>query len=325
VRISVIIPTRDRPVLFAEALASVIRQTHDDVEIIVVNDGSHADHDAAYAETLASARDQRGDRFISITLPRRANGHGPSYALNTGAAQATGDYLSFLDDDDSWTTPDHLARADAALAATSADLYMSNQAACMLGQERPDKLWLGALAPRLSAEGRVPDAHGNFAVSVADLIATPGFAHLNTIIVRRALFDHIGGLDETIRWEGDRDFYLRLIDAAGVMIHNPREIARHNIPDPAKTANMTTAISDTQKRLSQLRVVDKAATLAQHPLIRAHGRTHRGHVLAKIAANLAAAGDHKGAAAYARSAFGARPSLGGWLTALRLTTRSLMR
>ena len=324
-RFSVIIPTRDRPLLFAAALASVTMQSDAEIEIIIVNDGSHPDYDAAYAEVLTNTRAQRSGRLITITLPRRANGHGPSYALNTGAAQATGDYLAFLDDDDSWTAPDHLARAAEALAATPADLYMSNQLAFLLGKEVPEKLWLGALAPRLASEGRKPDALGNFTVNVADLIATLGFAHLNTIVVRRALFDTVGGLDETIRWEGDRDFYLRLIDAAGVILHNPRAVARHNIPDPAKNANMTTAISDTQKRLSQLRVVDKAATLAQHPLIRAHGRAHRGYVLAKIAANLATAGDHKGAAAYARSAFGARPSLGGWLTAMRLTARSLMR
>ncbi len=325
VRFSIIIPTRDRPRLFAEALASVLAQTCADYEVIIVNDGSHAQHDAAYDASIEAARARIGSRLTVITLPRRANGHGPSYALNTGVAQATGDYLAFLDDDDVWTAPDHLVRAHEALDATEADLYLSNQAAFLLGEECSEPLWLATLAPRLIASGRTPDNGGNFTVGVADLMHTPGFAHLNTIIVRREFFERIDGLDETIRWEGDRDFYLRLIDAGGVMLHNPLHIAQHNIPDPTKTANMTTAISDTQKRLSQLRVVDKAATGAQHPMIRAHGREHRGYVLAKIAANLAAAGDQKGAAAYARGAFGARPSLGGWLTALRLNARSLMR
>lgn len=322
---SVIIPTRDRPMLFVAALASAMIQADADVEIIVVDDGSRSEHEAAYAEALAGARAQFGDRLIVITLERRANGHGPSYALNAGAAQATGEYLAFLDDDDVWTETDHLARAEVALGATNADLYLSNQRAFLLGEEVHEKLWLETLAPRLTNDGRIADANGNFHVSVADLIVTSGFAHLNTIVVRRALFDSVGGLDDTIRWEGDRDFYLRLIDAADLMLHNPRAIARHNIPDPAKNANMTTAVSDTQKRLSQLRVVDKAATSARHPLIRRHGREHRGYVLAKIAANLAAAGDHNGAAAYARSAFAARPSIGAWLIAMRFTVSSLVR
>jgi glycosyltransferase involved in cell wall biosynthesis len=322
VRFSIIIPTRDRPALFGEALASVIAQNYTNFEIIVVNDGSLPDNAAANARIIAGAREQPGTRLRDFSLIRRPNGHGPSYALNYGVSQAVGDYVGFLDDDDAWIEHDHLARADAALAE-NADVYMSNQRAFILGEEISEKLWLGSLAPRLLAEGRTPDAHGNFAVSAEDLISTPGFCHLNGLIVRRSFFETIDGLDETIRWEGDRDLFLRLIDAGGTMLHNPREIARHNIPDPGKTANMTTAISDTQKRLSQLRVVDKAATLAKHPLIRAHGRQHRGFVCQKIAENLEASGDMRGAAAYARSAFGSRPSIGGWLTAMRYSAIAL--
>ncbi len=323
-KFSVILPTRDRPALFAEALASVCAQESDDFEVIIVNDGSHPDHDAAYIDVLANARQTLGARLHSLALVRRPNGHGPSYALNYGVAHAQGDYVAFLDDDDTWTVSDHLARAAAALHETPADLYLSNQAAFILGDAVAEKLWLSALAPRLHDERRMPDARGNFVVTIADLLKTPGFCHLNGLIVRRPFFESVGGLDETIRWEGDRDVFLRLIDAAGVMLHNPREIARHNIPDPAKTTNMTTAISGLQKRLSQLRVVDKAATLATHPGIRAHGRTHRAYGQAKIAEELTALGDHTGAAAYARAAFGGRPRLGTLFVALTASWRALI-
>ena len=242
-RFSIIIPTRDRPALFAKALASVSSQVLNLCEIIVVNDGSHADHDAEYEKILKTANAQMGARLKVFRLIRRPNGHGPSYALNFGVSQAVGTYVGFLDDDDVWLDTAHLARADAALKG-DADLYMSNQRAYSLGQEVSELLWLGTLAPRLVAEGRAPDVDGNIAVTVHDLMKTPGFCHLNTFIVRRALFERIGGLDETIRWEGDRDFYLRLVDAADVMLHNPCVSARHNIPDPARSTNMTTAITD---------------------------------------------------------------------------------
>ena len=315
-RFSIIIPTRDRPALFAQTLASVQSQAFNQLEIIVVNDGSHADHLPDYEAIVATAIAQMGARLRVFHLIRRPNGHGPSYALNFGVSQAVGDYVGFLDDDDVWLETNHLTRADAALIG-DADLYMSNQRAYSLGHEISEQLWLGSLAPRLAAEGRAPDVDGNFTVTVHDLMKTPGFCHLNAMIVRRKLFESIGGLDETIRWEGDRDLYLRLIDAALTMLHNPREIARHNIPDPAKSANMTTAITDLQKRLSQLRVVDKAATLAKNPVIRAHGREHRSHVMAKVAATLALEGDRRGARAYACSAFASRPSLGGLVALLR--------
>jgi hypothetical protein len=121
-------------------------------------------------------------------------------------------------------------------------------------------------------------------------------------------------MDEAIRWECDRDLFLRLVDRAGTMLHHPAFVARHNIPDPSGTANMTTAMPMLEKRLHQLRVVDKAALFARHPAIRAHGRQHRGYVLKKMADELAATGDAQGAAAQARLALGAGPSL-GWFGA----------
>jgi hypothetical protein len=130
--------------------------------------------------------------------------------------------------------------------------------------------------------------------------------------VRRTLWEAIGGMDEAIRWECDRDLFLRLVDRAGPMLHHPAFVARHNIPDPSKSANMTTAMPEVEKRLHQLRVVDKAALFARHKAIRAHGRRHRGFVLKKIAAELARQDDRRGAAVAARLALGAGPSL-GWL------------
>jgi glycosyltransferase involved in cell wall biosynthesis len=307
---SVILATRDRPLLFAEALAGVLAQEGADFEVLVVDDGSTADSRAAYAPVLEEASAKVGDRLKVIPLDRRPRGHGQSYSLNVGAAAAAGEYLAFLDDDDVWTDPGHLARAAAALHAhPQADLYMANQRACRGGAAVDEALWLAPLAASLK---RIPDPDGSVPVTVDDLLANPGFCHVNCLIVRRALWEAIGGMDEAIRWECDRDLFLRLIDRAGAMRHHPAFVARHNIPDPSKTANMTTAMPEVEKRLHQLRVVDKAALLARHPAIRAHGRRHRGFVLKKIATELARQDDRSGAAAAARLALGAGPSL-GWL------------
>jgi hypothetical protein len=133
---------------------------------------------------------------------------------------------------------------------------------------------------------------------------------MNCLIVRKGLFESIGGMDEGIRWECDRDLFLRLVDRAGVMLHNPAVVARHNVPDPAKTTNMTTAMPMLQKRLHQLRVVEKAALFSSQEAIRREGFRHRGFVLKKIADELAAAGDWPAAARYARTALGAGPTAG---------------
>ena len=122
---SVIIPTRNRPSLFATALASVLDQHFDAFEVIVVNDGSSEEHEPRYRELVRAA-----DRTVRLlSLVRTERGHGPGYALNFGAAHASGDYLCFLDDDDQWTDLEYLGRADAAIAVgmPPADLIFAKQ------------------------------------------------------------------------------------------------------------------------------------------------------------------------------------------------------
>jgi glycosyltransferase involved in cell wall biosynthesis len=323
---SILLATRDRPQLFGEALASVLAQSFEDFEIVVVDDGTAPENLEAYEGVLASAGARLGDRLRLERLVRRANGHGQSYSLNVAAALAGGDYLCILDDDDSWTDPGHLKRAHAAVTAQGEwpDLYMANQRAFLLGEPLPDDLWLARLAAQLQAAARTPGADGSYAVSVDELIAAPGFCHLNVLTVRRALWEQVGGMDEGIRWECDRDLFLRLIDAAeGPMLHHPATVSRHNVPDPSKQANMTTALPMLQKRLHQLRALDKAALFARHPAIRAHGRRERAWALKKIAMELAAAGEWKSAAYYARDGLGASPTPGWLLAAAWYNARAL--
>lgn len=304
-KFSVVLATRDRPGLFSEALDSVLSQTFDDFEIIVVNDGSSPDHESAYRQSFQSAAAKIGDRLKVHHLVRRPKGHGQSYSINFGVSHATGEYACFLDDDDVWTDNAHLARAAAAVdAAAHADLYMGNQRAYLRNELVPGPIWLDGLESELLSRGMRPDAFGCFHVSVDDLMRTSGFCHLNCFVVRRALFEDIGGMDEGIRWECDRDLFLRLIDRSDDMLFHPAFMSRHNVPDPAKTQNMTTAVSMLEKRLLQIRVLDKAALFASHSQIRAHARKHKGYALKKIAEELAAKKQWKSAAYFAREALG---------------------
>jgi glycosyltransferase involved in cell wall biosynthesis len=299
---SILLATRDRPALFGDALGSVLSQSFDDVEIIVVDDGSAADHDEAYRQMLAPARARVGDRLRHFRLVHRPSGHGQSYSLNFGAGHAKGNYLAILDDDDVWTDDDHLARAARSIGrAPGADLYMANQLAYRSGEATEHGLWLSGLARPLA--GRPADEDGTWRLTLADLLAVEGFCHLNCLIVRRDLWDGVKGMDEAIRWECDRDVYIRLIDAAaGPILHNPAVVSRHNVPDPARNANMTTSLGMAAKRLQQLRVADKAALFARNPAIRAAGRQHRNWTLQKLARELAAERDYPAAAHYARAA-----------------------
>ena len=81
---SVVMATRNRPALFGHALESVLGQSCQDIEVIVVNDGSAGEYQSAY-EAIIRAADPI--RVRCLPLSSRPQGHGGSFARNTGAAQ----------------------------------------------------------------------------------------------------------------------------------------------------------------------------------------------------------------------------------------------
>jgi len=91
-QVSVIIPTFERAPLVVRAIASALDQTMDELEVIVVDDGS-TDETAAVVGAL-------NDRRIRYFRHLRNRGGGD--ARNTGIDVARGAYIAFLDSDDSW-------------------------------------------------------------------------------------------------------------------------------------------------------------------------------------------------------------------------------
>ena len=96
-KVSVIIPTYNRPDRLRTALASVLAQEYRDFQIIVVNDG------ATPVEPVIAAFNGDG----RITLINHDRNRGLAASRNTGLRQATGTYVCYLDDDDRFL-PDHL-------------------------------------------------------------------------------------------------------------------------------------------------------------------------------------------------------------------------
>ena len=91
--VSVIIPTHNRVDLLPRAIDSVLNQTYNDIEIIVVSDGSTDGTDAFMQRYEASKR----IKYINYSPARGGN-----YARNTGFNAAQGEFVAFLDDDDEW-------------------------------------------------------------------------------------------------------------------------------------------------------------------------------------------------------------------------------
>jgi glycosyltransferase involved in cell wall biosynthesis len=294
-RITVLIATYNRADLVGEAVESVLAQTRPADEIIVIDDGS-TDGTAA---RLAAFEGR-------IRVIAKANG-GVSSARNAGLAAATGDWVTFLDDDDVWT-PGRLAilERDAKGAAPEIAAHLANVRYVGEGYVYDVMEMYRLEAPKGSAR-RVEDI---FATAARGL-------QMNGLAVRRAVIAEIGGFDESLSTHEDKLF-------SGLLAHGrPWLVTGDLVSDVRRVdAQSLTELSgrDMGRRLANM--------LAVNDRLLALGVTGRGRrllmgtrhfLLMRQAALLLGAGE--GGAARARLLEAARchPSrLKGWLKVLPL-------
>jgi glycosyltransferase involved in cell wall biosynthesis len=186
VRVSVVIPTYNRARDLRRALASVLSQSFQDYEILIID--NHSDDDTA--QVVESFHDARL-RLLSV------HNHGViAVSRNHGLAHAAGEYVAFLDSDD-WWLPAKLERCVRALDAGADvvyhDLYLARSAS---QRPRLRRAYTWQLRPPV----------------LADLLER-GNALVNSgVIVRRSVLEAAGGQSEDPRiasWE-DFECWLRL-------------------------------------------------------------------------------------------------------------------
>ncbi|MCC3411328.1 MULTISPECIES: glycosyltransferase [unclassified Microcoleus] len=95
--VSVIIPTKDRPEMLEIAVKSVLNQTHENLQIIVINDGG----------VDIQTRLDKLNSESNITYLNHSQNQERSAARNTGIRAARGEYIAYLDDDDMYY-PNHI-------------------------------------------------------------------------------------------------------------------------------------------------------------------------------------------------------------------------
>lgn len=199
-KVSVIIPTYRRAVLLKDALHSVLGQTFQDFEVIVVDDFSD-DH----GETRRVVESFKDERLIFLPL---SNNRGPAAARNAALSLCTGEYLSFLDSDD-LMTPRKLEEqvlildSDPGIAMVYSDEYLLDKAgnisSCTVHSNRIPPLPSGAIARDFFQES---------------FIATM------TVTLRRLVFDEMSGFDENLIWNEDDDLWFRIMLKYKVVFSN---------------------------------------------------------------------------------------------------------
>lgn len=302
-------------------LARIRSQGFAAFEVIVVDDGSSSATRATYAE-LWKTLDSRFT-LVQLGCPD-APGVGPSVARNTGIEAASGDIVTFCDDDDFWTSDAHLAMMMEVFDADPlVDLYIANQSAVRAqgSVERDD--WLPDLMAMVAGKTR-SHARG-YTLTLDELVRGGGFAQLNILAVRKATALAVGGFWTRTSYEEDRDFFWRAADAARAVFFNPERIAQHNVPDPARQDNLSRSFSRDERWMISALVSQHIAMNVASPAIRALCQAYEGDILRRLSQSLSGEGKHALGLLYARRALAARVSLKWALYTMALGWRQLMR
>jgi glycosyltransferase involved in cell wall biosynthesis len=219
--VSVIVPAFNAERFLPEAVASVLGQTFEDLELLIVNDGS-SDGTLALAERSAE-EDER------VHVLDRPNG-GPSAARNAGIAAARGQLVCFLDADDV-LLPDKLERQVAFLRTfPSCDLVYSD---FYLGDESLSPILLRSLAPP--------------AVPMNELFSYSCWFAPMSPLVRAACVARAGPFDEGLRSSEDWDFWIR-VSRCGKLGYLPGPVGVYRL-HATQAHHDVARIRDTSERL----------------------------------------------------------------------------
>lgn len=177
--VSVIIPAYNRASSIERAIFSVLVQTVDDLEVVVVDDGSN--------DTTAQVVEETVKRDSRVRLVTHKFNQGAQAARNTGMRAARGQWVGFLDSDDTWM-PNSLELRLAAARSRNVEVVHSPGFVLRFGGGERDKFEVAPLSGNVYRE----------------LLRAPSPLFPALLVSTRAL-RAIGGLDEAIvayqEWE----------------------------------------------------------------------------------------------------------------------------
>jgi glycosyltransferase involved in cell wall biosynthesis len=207
--VGVVIPLHDKARHIERCLESVLRQSHDNLVVTVVDDGS-TDSSAERVERINDPR---------IRLLRTVN-RGPGAARNTGLRVTHTEWLAFLDADDQW------APTFIRTTLNAADRFPHSVAVFT------DIIRAVQPAARVRGTSGVIDDY--FRARMRRRISLSS----STVLVRRSVFASIGGFREDTRYAEDSEAWFRLVCEGPVYFVN-EALARIEMADPSTLTRTT--------------------------------------------------------------------------------------
>jgi glycosyltransferase involved in cell wall biosynthesis len=184
-QVSVVIPTQNRAAFLPTAIDSVLKQSFQDFELLVVDDAS--------TDGTAEVRDKFHD--VRIHWLRHDKPRGGAAARNTGIVHSRGEYIAFLDDDDEWYS-EKLARQMEVMLGSQPEV-----AAIYTGYVIIDR-------SNRSERGRmIPSQRGNLHNR---LLESNPIGGASSVLLKRSCLEQVGLFDETLPSFQDRDLWIRI-------------------------------------------------------------------------------------------------------------------
>lgn len=218
--VSVIIPTHNRAELLKRAINSVLRQTFEDFELIVVDDAS-SDNTPEVVESIKDGR---------IQYVRLEKNSGGPVARNTGIKGARGRFIALLDDDDEWL-PNRLELQIEKFESLEKDVGVVYGGFYYVSQDTGEII--GKRLPRYRGDVYTHLLKENF-------IGSP------TLLIRRECFKKAGLFDPELKSSQDWDMWLRIAKYYR-FDYVPAVVAKYYVHGHQITFNMEKYISGRER------------------------------------------------------------------------------
>jgi glycosyltransferase involved in cell wall biosynthesis len=190
--VSVIIPTYNRGSIISKCIESVLAQTYQNIEIIVVDDGSTDDTGAKLREY--------GSRIRIVTQTNA----GPAVARNRGIEVSRGQIIAFQDSDDLWK-PAKLQRQVSLL-----DKLGKSVPCCLCNAIMRNIYGDGNEHLSFDISSMQPGYDEGLWLNVPEVLATRFVLFNQTVAIRRDAIEKVGGFDPDLKYMDDYDLPLRL-------------------------------------------------------------------------------------------------------------------
>lgn len=225
-RVSAIITTHNRLELLKRAIDSVLNQTYQDIECIVVSDNS-TDGTDEYCRSLT------GITYISIPAEESLGGN---HARNVGIKASKGEYVAFLDDDDYWL-PEKIEKQVAL-----AELHHADFIYCLKKKEIIDS---GDVHYDLQ------EIRSEYCGDVSKTVLHNMITTSSAIMIRREALNEVGLFDENLQFWQDFELIVRLAQKTPFYcLNEPLTVYR---VDTSDNARLTNQYSEWKKAVAYIR------------------------------------------------------------------------